>query len=267
MFSFCSFEDADDACSATTEWLDEHSCPNGHLGGQYGCDFCNVGVGDKSGTNNLNEFLKEQGWEKYDIKKHYNLKYKVKVEKELEPQWEAMDGTIKMTRCLTCNMAWVADGEVGCKCPESKFDYKSLMKNPEPWEEAVANIGKDKAEAVEERSKHVKIVVDEKVINLFVKPLEGQTFQIKAYSRSDVKNLMDDIDAYLHENLQTCGDVGDAYIKKHDELLADNRLKIQYHGKTLEDDTMYDFKHDDTISIISVLSGEGSIRFVLFHFQ
>ena len=141
---------------------------------------------------------------------------KLEKEEELEPQWEAMDGTIKMTRCLTCNMAWVADGEVGCKCPESKFDYKSLMKNPEPWEEAVANIGKDKAEAVEERSKHVKIVVDEKVINLFVKPLEGQTFQIKAYSRSDVKNLMDDINAYLNEALQNGGDTGDAYIKKHD---------------------------------------------------
>ena len=81
-------EDADDACSATTEWLDEHSCPNGHLGGQYGCDFCNVGVVDKSGTNNLNEFLKEQGWEKYDIKKHYNLKYKVKVESEEEENKE-----------------------------------------------------------------------------------------------------------------------------------------------------------------------------------
>ena len=84
---FCSFQD-DDACSATTEWLDEHSCPNGHLGGQYGCDFCNVGVIDKSGTNNLNEFLKEQGWEKYDIKKHYNLKYKVKVESEEEENKE-----------------------------------------------------------------------------------------------------------------------------------------------------------------------------------
>ena len=179
---------------------------------------------------------------------------------------------MKHQACPKCGKKWKDEVE---KEPEKeKFDYKKLMMNPEPvmadWEKAVAKIGEDRRMAVEERAKHVKIEVEiksETVINLFVKPLEGQTFQIKAYSRSDVKNLMDDINAYLNEALQTCGDVGDAYIKKHDELLADNRLKIQYHGKTLEDDTMYDFKHDDTISIISVLSGEGSIRFVSFHFK
>ena len=68
-----SDEDKDDSCSVTTEWLDEHSCPNGHLGGQYGCDFCNSSFLDKSGTHNLNEFLKEQGWDEYDIRKHYKL--------------------------------------------------------------------------------------------------------------------------------------------------------------------------------------------------
>ena len=69
-------EGGGDDCSATTEWLDEHSCPNGHLGGQYGCDFCDHGVVDKSGTHNLNEFLKEQGWDTYDIKKHYKWQSK-----------------------------------------------------------------------------------------------------------------------------------------------------------------------------------------------
>ena len=143
------------------------------------------------------------------------------------------------------------------------INVRELCRNPEPWEVEVARIGEAEAKAVEERAKNVKIVLkSETVINLFVQPLEGKTFQIKAYKQSNVKNLMDDIDAYLHENLQNCGDVGDAYIKKNDELLAGNRLKIQYHGKTLEDDTMYDFKHDDTISIISVLSGEGLIRFI-----
>ena len=75
-------EEEEEECSVTTEWLDEHSCPNGHLGGQFGCDFCNVGVVDKSGTNNLNEFLKEQGWDEYDIKKHYNLKNKKEEEED-----------------------------------------------------------------------------------------------------------------------------------------------------------------------------------------
>jgi len=60
------------------EWLNERSCPNGHLGGQYGCDFCNTGQFDTSGTNNLNAFLKENGWEKYDIIKHYELTLKPK---------------------------------------------------------------------------------------------------------------------------------------------------------------------------------------------
>ena len=58
------------------ERLNERACLNGHLGGQYGCDFCNTGRFDTSGTNNLNEFLKVNGWEKYDILKHYQLTLK-----------------------------------------------------------------------------------------------------------------------------------------------------------------------------------------------
>ena len=187
-----------------------------------------------------------------------------------------------MMICRSCNMAWGKDAPCACKCPSYKpekqtpINVRELCRNPEPWEVEVAKIGEDRAEAIKERAKHVKFEVEiksETVINLFVKPLEGPPFQIKAYKQSNVKNLMDDIDAYLHKNLQTCGDIGDAYIKKHDELLADNRLKIQYHGKTLEDDTMYDFENDDTITIKSVLSGEGLIRFICcfvpfcFHFK
>ena len=63
-------EQKEDLCSVTTEWLDEHSCPNGHLGGQYGCDFCNQSRFDKSGDQNLHEFLTELGWGEYDIRKH-----------------------------------------------------------------------------------------------------------------------------------------------------------------------------------------------------
>ena len=58
------------------ELLNERSCSNGHLGGQYGCDFCNNGRFDTSGTNNLNEFLKANGWDKYDILKHHQLTLK-----------------------------------------------------------------------------------------------------------------------------------------------------------------------------------------------
>jgi hypothetical protein len=66
-------------------------CPNGHLGGQYGCDFCNCGVADKSGTNNLNMFLKEQGWEKYDIMKHYMLGKDEQEQAEAEKAKDADD--------------------------------------------------------------------------------------------------------------------------------------------------------------------------------
>ena len=45
----------------------------------------------------MNEFLKEQGWEKYDIKKHYNLKHKVKKEQDEEESeeenWDSDDAS------------------------------------------------------------------------------------------------------------------------------------------------------------------------------
>ena len=67
-----------DECSATTEWLDENSCPRGHLGGQFGCDFCDYPGEPLAGTSNFRKFLKEQGWDKYDIRKHYKLSKKAK---------------------------------------------------------------------------------------------------------------------------------------------------------------------------------------------
>ena len=67
-----------DECSATTEWLDENSCPLGHLGGQFGCDFCDYPGEPPAGTSNLRKFLKEQGWVKYDIRKHYMLSKEAK---------------------------------------------------------------------------------------------------------------------------------------------------------------------------------------------
>ena len=72
----------------------------------------------------------------YDIQLDLEAKKK-RIEEKKKPQWEKIEGsTLKMTQCLTCNMAWVADGVVGCKCPESKtFDYKALCRNPEPFED------------------------------------------------------------------------------------------------------------------------------------
>ena len=67
-----------DECSATTEWLDENSCPRGHLGGQFGCDFCDYPGEPLAGTSNLRKFLMEQGWDKYDARKHYMLSKKAK---------------------------------------------------------------------------------------------------------------------------------------------------------------------------------------------
>ena len=206
--------------------------------------------------------------------------------KKKEPVPDLMEMKIcgeMMVACNPCNqvfMPYEACPKCGAKLEKEEeekptpCDYKKLMMNTEPvmadWEKEVAKIGEDRRMAVEERAKHVKIEVEiksETVINLFVKPLEGPTFQIKAYKQSNVKNLTDDIEAYLHENLQNGGDTGDANIHKHGKLFVDNRLKIQHNGKTLQDDTMYDFESDDTITIISVLSGEGSIRFVSFHFK
>jgi hypothetical protein len=48
-------------------------CPNGHLAGQYGCDFCNDDGTCDPPNSNLAEFLEKQGWDQYDIKKHYML--------------------------------------------------------------------------------------------------------------------------------------------------------------------------------------------------
>ena len=62
------------------EELLAHSCPNGHLSGAGGCDFC--GCDDcwfgcrhckKRVNPNLASFLQEAGVEKYDIVGHYRM--------------------------------------------------------------------------------------------------------------------------------------------------------------------------------------------------
>ena len=142
------------------DWLDSHTCPFGHLGGQHGCDFCNSGHLDKSGTDNLNEFLKEQEWTEHNVKKHYELtkiwtgnndkaedeseEEEAEVvdplvtedakiqEQEAKPNWQ--EASPRMTKCLTCNMAWFSDCKADCKCHieeevETPIDVRALCKN------------------------------------------------------------------------------------------------------------------------------------------
>ena len=178
--------------------------------------------------------------------------------------------------CPKCGKKWKDEVE---KEPEKeKFDYKKLMMNPEPvmadWEKEVAKIGKDRAMAVEERAKHVKFEV-EMPINIFIKGLHGDSFQMKVFDSISVGDLKE----LIHERtkqLMVSMEDGDEIAKAEKRLFDEMRFKLIYEGQTLDDCealSMYGIGTDSTIKMTCAMSGEGSIRFICcfvpfcFHFK